>query len=85
MNYCLVPIKLVSEHFSGTMATKKVEALEEKLESEIGAMKTAVESEIGAVKTAVEELAVTLNERLNQFQERFSSLESMLTIDGGKA
>ena len=56
------------------MATKKVEALEEKLESEIG-----------AVKTAVEELAVTLNERLNQFQERFSSLESMLTIDGGKA
>ena len=59
---------MVSEQFSGTMATKKVEALEEKLETEIG-----------AVKTAVEEQAASINERFNRFQEQFSSLESMLS------
>ena len=53
------------------MATKKVEALDEKIETEIGAVKIAVQ-------TAVEEQAITMNERLNKFQEQFSSLESML-------
>ena len=65
------------------MATKKVEALEEKLKSEIGAVKTAVESEISTAKIAVESeigtVKTAVEERFNRFQEQFSNLETMIS------